>query len=65
MDNNNTNRISDYFYAESSASSGCSHAAGLSYIGSECYSQCIQNGKRCPIYDGCMQRHNLRQILPY
>ena len=64
MDSNNTKRISDYFYAESSASSGCSYA-GLSYFGPECHSQCIQNGKRCPIYDSCMQRHNLRQILPY
>lgn len=29
-----------------------------------CRSECIQNGKRCPLYNTCTDRFRLREILP-
>ena len=55
---NNTNKSYDgFYYRDKGKISGFSpNWVGMEEIYGKCISQCIQNGKPCPIYDTCIQR---------
>ena len=59
-----TNRISDGFYTNIEKTTGFDTRVGTDYLYRKCRSQCIQNGKACPIYNKCSQRNEIRDILP-
>lgn len=58
LEQKNTNKIGDYFWRENTSKTGgfSANLVGMEYAYSKCGSQCIQNGKRCPIYNTCIQR---------
>lgn len=58
LEQKNTNKIGDYFWRENAKKIGgfSANLVGMEYAYSKCSSQCIQNGKQCPIYNTCIQR---------
>lgn len=57
---NDTKGSFDYFFASGARSFGQT-TAGTSF--GLCSSRCIQNGKACPLYETCSQKHMIRNIL--
>lgn len=57
----NTSGSMDYMWANKSAFQQTT-MAGLGSIGI-CRSECVQNGKACPIYETCAQKNMIRNIL--
>ena len=62
MDKEEIRGGTDWFWANTTRPAQSS-MAGFGIIG-VCRSECIQNGKACPIYETCMQKNMIRDILP-
>lgn len=58
LEQKNTNKIGDHFWSGNieKASGFGANLVGMEYVYGKCSSQCIQNGKQCPIYNTCIQR---------
>lgn len=59
---NSTSEVGDYFYM-TQRRTGMGALAGIAALGMQCRSQCIQDGKTCPLYKTCMQKYEIREIL--
>lgn len=60
---NNSLPIGDYFFLTQRRAYGMSSMAGLSFIQPQCRSRCIQEGKKCPVYDSCNEKYNFRRDI--
>lgn len=58
LEQKNTNKIGDHFWSGNTEKTGgfSANLVGMEYVYGKCSSQCIQNGKQCPIYNTCIQR---------